>query len=287
VNPHQAFRKDFETDKGPGITFAQWKSSQQSLPLGQVNALIQAVNSDTGFWYFPEHRNADAVFKAAAEDTGGYQLIFPPFGTDKESLMHSLRFFDKTYHDLVNERGHEYIANITKDIVAAHVPKDQGTLVDSAKFGTWGRGDKCHLWINTGGCTFAHSPQLVMEEFDKHRGRFGLEVRGEGWIDVKNPFDNDRALYVSFMAHNSMVYPEVKLKYGDFEQIMNPISNFDRHHAGVTRTIPAGMFPPGTHRVTLTPLLNRAFETPFLLVGISFTNGAAVPSEYGFGPEFN
>jgi len=285
ANPIQVRRKDFETDQEPGISFTQWKS-QQYLPLGQLNELIEAVDSDTGYWYFPDHQIADAVVNTAARDTGGYQFKIPSFDTDKESLMYYLRFFDKTHHALLNERGHELIANITRDIVTAHVPKDEETLVDSAKYGTWGRGDKCHLWVNTGGCTYAYSPQLVMEEFDKKRGRFGLEVRSEGWIDVKNPFDDDRALYVSFMAHNSTVYPEVKLAYGDFEQIMNPISYFDRNDAGVTRTIPAGVFPPGTHRVTLTPLLNRAYETPFRLVGITFTNGA-VPSEYGFGPEFN
>ena len=285
--PLHVRRKDTKDSPEPGLNLAQWKV-KQDIPLGQVNALIEAIRADTGYWYFPPHTEADTVVNKAARASNGFQFGLPLLDNDKDTLMNYLRFYDSQHHALLNELGHEVIGNITKDIYEAHIPLSTPDFVDSAtRTGNWGFGDKCDVWLGTGGCNYDYSPGLVMTEFDTKRGKFALEVREAGWLNLRNPFDEPRALYVSFMAHNSTEYPEVELSYNNFTQILNPISSFDHNNAGVTRTVPAGMIPPGNWKIKFAPLINRQWNSPFQLLGMTFTSKTVVPMEYGFGPEYN
>jgi hypothetical protein len=268
------------------ITFGQWKATQ-NLPLGQLNELIKAVGDDDGYWFFVDHKMADKLVHQVTRDVGGYQFKIPSLVNDKDTLMYYLRFYDKTNHALLNARGHELIANITMDIVKAHVPSNIDQFVEESMLGQWVNGDSCHLWLTTGACPFPHSPGLVMTQYDSNAGKCALEVQNPGWIDVTNPFDKPRPMYVSFMAKNSAEFPEVSLTFNDGTQILNPIAVNDTHKKGVTRTIPAGMMLPGTSRVIVTPLNNRPSTSPFSLLGITFTNLDAVPFEYDFGPVYN
>jgi hypothetical protein len=157
--------------------------------------------------------------------------------------------------------------------------------------GTWGAGDSCHLWYTTGGCKFDHSPNWNMIEFDKDRGKYALHVEDEGWIDVKNEFDNDRTLYLSFLSTDENWYPMTNVSFqganGLISMELNPATGQDKRHVHITKTVPVGKIPPGTTRIVETIRAS--------IFALSFARRRRPsrrtkwqsPSRHGFGPSFN
>lgn len=286
-SPNTARRQPFQGSSDE-MNIYEWKTSL-GIQKGDYESTKRALLADDGYWYFPNYVNADTTFDETVESVGGVKFEFPKKPTAKETIIDYLGYFDETYHNHVSSLGHEVIARIMKEIIQIQYRIVPNLGVTDNVVGTWGAGDSCHLWYTTGGCKFDHSPNWEMIEFDKDRGKYALHVDDEGWIDVKNEFDNDRTLYLSFLSTDENWYPMTNVSFeganGFISMELNPATGQDKRHAHITKTIPVGKIPPGTTRIVLKPL-EQAF-LPFRLLGASLTNEVAVPLTYGFGPSFN
>jgi hypothetical protein len=272
----------------------EWKVATGIQDAVSFETIKNAIAADTGYWYFPNFENADAVYKAAVEAVGGIHFEFPKRDTVQQTLIDYIGYFDITYHLHVSSLGNSAIAkNLHNIIQIQHDRAVKLHLVSADNQGsTWGEEDSCHLWYTTGGCRFDYSPNWKMTEFDPRQGKYALYVEQEGWIDVKNEMPDSRTLYLSFLATNETVYPKTLCEFKGTDGLvstteLNPAMDQDKRHPTkhMTRTIAVGKIPHGTTRITLKPQSNTTL--PFRLVGASFTNEVAVPMEFGFGPGFN
>lgn len=299
-SPNTARRQ--QPDDATEMSLYEWKKTIPGLENAPYEDTKAAILADAdGYWYFPDYQRQDDTHEAAVAAVGGMHFQFPMRPTAKQTIVDYMGYFDEATHSHVSTRGHAAIAAVMKDIIQTQmgiVRRGGDVTVTSAANavfdghdGTWGRGDSCHLWFTTGGCRFAHSDNWGMIKYDEKRGKFALHVEDTGWIDVVNDFADSRTLYLSFLATTANTYPKTLAEFagagGDPVSIeLEPVTDLDRHHAHLTRTIPVGMLAPGTTRITLTQLEMTA-TLPFRLLGASFTNEEAVPLEFSFGPAFN
>jgi hypothetical protein len=283
--PVHARRRPSE-DSTEEITFEEWKKQQYFPVEPQINEVIIALQKDTGYWYFPEHVEADKLINEIRNDVGGYVIRIPRKETGKETLDFYLHFFNK-YNAQLSPMGHSFMANITKKTIKKKMIGTTSTeLVSKGVHGHWGRGDECHIWYTTGGYNEDFSTTLQMREFDAEMGKFALEVSGPGWLNVNNKFDDERILYLSFLSTEPGFYPVVSVTIGEGGSPVDLIPHTtDKREAHNARTIPVGTISPGMTQIFVTPKGETAHL--FRLVGISITNEIAVPLEYGFGPQFN
>lgn len=270
------------------LTFEDWRNSRFS-PNEQINIIINALEADDGDWYFPEHPDAEMAITEARQSVDGYYIRILQKETGKETLMFFLHFFNQQSAQL-SKLGHEYLANITKTTIKKKLEVEATTvsdLVNSVEYGDWGRGDSCHMWYTTGGYTSEFSPELVMREFDPHLGKFALEVTAPGWVVVRNDFEDERTLFVSFLATIEGFYPEAIASIGETgaPTLLVPVNPDDHKGSHNPRTIAIGKIPPGDSKIFITP--QGSTGTFFRLVGLSLTDEIAVPEEFGFGPLFN
>jgi len=282
--PIHARRRDSDGE----MTFEEWRNSK-FLPDEQINIVIQALEADDGEWYFPEHPDADIIINDSRKLVDGYNIRIPKKDSVKETLAFYLHFFSQQ-HAQLSAMGHEYLANLTETTIKNKLAMERTSvtqLVDSVESGSWGRGDSCHMWYTDGGYNAEYSPSLVMRAFDPKKGQFALEVTAPGWIMVRNPFKDERTLYVSFLSTIEGFYPEATVSIGDSgaPMLLVPINPADARGAHNPRTLPIGKIPPGETKIYLTPQGDTG--NFFRLVGVSLTNEIAVPVEYGFGPTFN
>ena len=279
---------------GPGKedwqTLAEWKKSM-NLPVGALNELVNAVEKDKGVWRFREHPNSDKAINRVVREINGYQFRLPKAETPSKTLVNYLRFFDKNMNQLLAERGHAWVADMCGKIVRRHILARQKPFshVQRAKVGSWGKGDSCNVWKTSGGMPHEFSPGLVLNQYDVKRGKFALELRTTGWLDVENEFIEPRALYLSFMTSDvAGTYPNAVASIDGTSYPLNTnAKGKDIHKVGVVRTIPVGIIPGGkVTRVTLTTNMAGA-SLPFRLVGTTIPNPAVTPVEFNFGPMFN
>jgi hypothetical protein len=287
--PFDALRAS-SADKDDWQTLAEYKKAS-NIPAGELNELVNAIEKDTGVWRFREHPNSDKAINRVVREIGGYQFHLPQSDTPKKTLVNYLRFFDKNMNQLLANRGHEWVADMCRQIVNRHILANQKPQrqVKRATVGSWGKGDSCNVWKTTGGMPHEFSNTLVLNQFDEKHGKFALEVDGSGWLDVQNDFHDARVLYLSFMASDVPgAYPDAIASIaGKSVPLSSNAQGKDKNKVGVIRTIPVGTIPPGTTtRVTLTSSKGSA-ANPFRLVGTTITNGEIVPLEFGFGPVFN
>ena len=288
--PFDAIRKSSATDE-TGQTLEEWKKSI-NLPNGQLNELVKAVETDTGYWKFREHPNTDRAINKVVREIGGYQFHLPTSDEPQKRLVNYLRFFDKDTNQHLQEKGHAWIADMCQKIVKRHLLKGKLTnQVDKAEVGSWGRGDSCDIWKTSGAMTLPFSTDSAkLTQYDTKRGKFALEFTKDSWVDVENTFKDERTLYLSFIATSSAgSYPKVDAEVGGttFELDPNTDTKSDKAGVGVIKTIAVGKLPAGqTTRVNLKPS-EEGTPLPFRLVGATFTNEEVTPVEIGFGPNFN
>eukprot|EP00545_Synedropsis_sp_CCMP1620_P005211 CAMPEP_0119015954 /NCGR_PEP_ID=MMETSP1176-20130426/11739_1 /TAXON_ID=265551 /ORGANISM="Synedropsis recta cf, Strain CCMP1620" /LENGTH=457 /DNA_ID=CAMNT_0006969279 /DNA_START=60 /DNA_END=1433 /DNA_ORIENTATION=+ len=283
--PVHARRRPTE-DSTEEITFEEWKTTQY-FPAGQVNDVIIALQKDTGYWYFPEHHDADVLINDVRNEVGGFFVRIPKKATGKETLEFYLHFFNKQNAQL-SPMGHAFLAKVTKQTIKNKlIGSSTQELVSTGVHGHWGRGDECHVWYTTGGYNEDYSETLKMREFDSAMGKFALEVTGPGWFNVHNRFDDDRILYLSFLASQIGFYPVATITIGEGAVPIDLLPHTDTNSANAhsARTIPVGTIPPGKTKIFIAP--KEEGSNFFRLVGSSITNEIAVPLEYGFGPAFN
>lgn len=259
-------------------------------PNPQINDIVNAIEQDTGHWYFPERPNADEMIAKVRKETRAYNVRVPKRDTAKETLTFYLHFFNHQNSQL-SEQGHEFLASVIQKTIKKKL-NDQSSeeLVNNGVHGHWGKGDHCHVFYTTGGYSDSYSETLVMNEFDDELGKFALEVTAPGWFNVHNDFDDERTLYLSFLATIPGYYPNAAVRVGsETAPYVNliPENPQDARGAHNPRTIPVGKIPPGETRIFISSDRHPDPDRFFRLVGASVTNEAAVPLEFGFGPQFN
>lgn len=288
--PFDALRAD-KADPDNWQELLQWKKSLD-MPNGQLNDFINEIDNDnSGIWRFRDHPNADKAINKAVREIEGYQFHLPMAETPAKTLVSYLRFFDKDRHQLLSDRGHEWVADMCSQIVKKHIldHRNSHKQVSQAKVGSWGKGDSCDIWWTTGGMPHTFSDNLQFTQYDEKHGKFALEFTQAGSLDVANPFNNARTLYLSFMSTDTPgMYPAATASHsGQSFTLDTDAMGHDIHGVGMTRTVAVGEVPAGaTVQISITPT-GAGMTAPFRLVGTSFTNGLLTPVEWGFGPNFN
>jgi hypothetical protein len=148
----------------------------------------------------------------------------------------------------------------------------------SPLLGTWGSGDSCQLWYETGkGLSQQHhSRGLQQREFSNH---YALEVAAPtgGSLQVHNPFEEDRMVYLTYMttsanASSKKVYPRTRVQFhGDHSHvILDPSHDDNNDTSHRTRTSAVGVVPAGaTASLEFLPLEEYTLNK-FRIVGHSF-----------------
>lgn len=270
------------------ITFEQWRDSKFKKIYPQVNSVLNELRADDGYWYFPKHEEPDLMMGSLCQSIGGYNVRIPKKDTAKETVEFYLPFFNRDGAQL-STQGHEFLANLTLATIKVKL-ENQTTedLVANSYHGHWGGGDSCKLWYTTGGFGGQHHPSWKMNKFDSAHGKFALEVRGPGWFTVNNEFEEDRTLYLSFLATQPGNYPVTTATIGEAGQPvnLNPHNPLATNNAHNPRTIPIGKIPPGESKIYLTPHKGTG-SLFFRLVGYALPTQLASPNEFNFGPSSN
>mmetsp|Transcript_21749 Transcript_21749/g.31228 ORF Transcript_21749/g.31228 Transcript_21749/m.31228 type:complete len:434 (+) Transcript_21749:18-1319(+) len=273
------------TATGVEMTFREWK---ESVGGGNIAKLSSLLRNDTCEWYFPEHHQADEIIAEAAKNTSSFIVEIPHSGDAKTTIADHLDWFEEFDNAHLSPTGHAVVANHTRGtIMNALMGESVLELANSGTYGNWGEGDDCHLWYTTGGASLSYSDTLKMNEFNNDLGKFALEVTDDagGWFEVDNPFSDNRMLYLSYLATDEGVYPKTNITISGVSLTLNPVTTLDKKKANLIHTVPVIELPHGVSTINIIPL-EKTSEF-FRLVGLTFTNGIAVPLEYGFGPQFN
>jgi len=290
------FNGPFDALRAPSIDSEEWQDLMSwkktlDLPNGQLNEFVNEIENDTGVWRFREHPNTDRAINRVVREIGGYQFHLPQAATATKTLVSYLRFFDKDRHQLLSARGHEWVADMCSQIVTKHILAHQKATrqVKRASVASWGKGDSCNIWWTTGGMPYPFSENLVLNQYDETRGKFALEITATGWLDIENPFHDDRTLYLSFLASDTPgTYPNGVISHAGGSFVLDTdAGGHDKHGVGIVRTIPVGLLVAGkTTRINVKPQ-SAGTTLPFRLAGATFTNGDVTPVEFNFGPHFN
>ena len=283
------FRRRGKDDGEESMSLTAWKE-REGLMDASFNELKQALLADNAEWYLLDHLQAEMAINSAMVAVQGTHFEFPCRETGLQTIIDYLGYFDQHHHQHVSSLGHHQIAVSLRDVIQANVPDHDSTAflnVDNNAHGNWGKGDYCQLWYTSGNIDIDYDREhMTMVEFDGRLGKFALEVDpAGGFLEVINPFEEDRTAYLSFLAAKSHVYPNSTVSYGNNEVVaLNTTTDHDKHDIGIIRTVPIGALPPGETKVVVTP--QETTDNKLRIVGISFSNERAVPHEYGFGADF-
>ena len=260
-------------------SFDQWKKMVGlDSPATDFELIIKALTSDSGHWVFPHHGHADEAVDHVANTYGAsvFGLPFLPDVGIKESLMSYLVYFD--FNSNLSPIGHQALAKNIKSIISSSVPNPQ-QLSESQIHGNWETKDLCNSWYWTGSTTMEYAKTFHMRQHHvhDHRMNYALQVQAPGWINVTNPFADNRTLYLSFLANMKEgkkpanendeefdVYPKVAIRWGHNHTIfLNP-----NVYGGViteTRTVKVGRVSPGSHQIPIQAVSGG--QSTFSLVG--------------------
>jgi len=143
---------------------------------------------------------------------GGFIYSFP-LQDDPETMF---QFFAEDGHHL-NAKGHSVVAKGLREILMQiSVMTIDGTSMsdhgDLSPSGTWGKGDQCHSWFETGVSPLEHNGgQLKMfVKPDKYAHEISLGS-GESSIKFENKSKWPMPLYLIHMVWKENVYPKAKV----------------------------------------------------------------------------
>jgi hypothetical protein len=280
---------------GTEMDILEWKTSLGLKDSTDYEALKAALFADTeATWYFPQFDIADSVVAGSIQAVAGYRMEFPMRENATQTIIDYLGYFDAKRHHHLSELGHQAMATSLQNIIQEQIGSQVQAFVADSEYSdaNFGRGDSCHVWLGTGACPFEFSTDSnwTMTQFDSELNKFAMEVPKSGWIKVKNPFDDPRTLFLSFLATTGGWYPKAKVEFESAEGktvnlALDPSTAQDTNHAHLTKTAAIGKVRKGITEIRLTPI--ETTQLPFRLVGASFTNEDALPIQYGFGVVFS
>lgn len=257
------------------------------------------LDTDANLWSFIDNSaNASFVDSTILNVQGHiYNLPYPQFESAFSVLTSPgyMELFQGGNPILLSESGHHLVAQGIRNLL-----KDEDFLgkVDRNVVGTWGTGDSCSMWYASGDYSALRSRRRAsLVDFSKqddiHRHALEISRRG-GSVDVTNPFEEPRMLYLTYMTaaistknRNSREYPRTKISLGGKPSVLiDPVHDVDGSDDHVTRTTAVGMVPPGKTNLQLKSL-DANSKSRFRLVGLHFLDSGKmpIPFEYALEPE--
>jgi len=192
------------------------------------------------------------------------------------------------FHDIVHfsQSGHDYVANGIKSLLQTLQPKPSNNL------GTFGEGDSCHMWYNSGEVDIDYNPkeQIKLNEFS--HTKFALEIPFEGGdLIINNPFPTERHLMITYMTTGPSFtkYPKAEIIVNDAHDkafLIDPLTTGYRFNVHVSETTSLFMIPPGDNKVSIKPIEqnNERIIFPFRVVALSVVGDADPNSNFAPGP---
>lgn len=128
----------------------------------------------------------------------------------------------------LSANGHAVVAKSIRDAVRKHRSNGSkpaqifsASPADQLLF-SWGSGDACHLWYDTGQEGLPADPNdysggLSLREIGKNSYALEVTLSQGGTLKVYNPFDSERLVYLTYLtasglATSNKVYPKTKVK---------------------------------------------------------------------------
>ena len=192
-----------------------------------------------------------------------HMIHVPVPATVPEAMMQHGLFSDFLHWSAA---GHIMVANlIQEELQRASFSNRQNEV------SPWKTKDQCESWLETAQTTIQHDPSMKMLKFSD-KGKYALEISGEGWMQVTNKQDTSGDLYLDYMAtHPDCFYPKMEIKIGDRTAVADPcIESAFAFPIHVTHALYLGSIPPGETMVRFR-LLETNKKWPFRIVGIMIT----------------
>ena len=195
----------------------------------------------------------------------------------------------------LSRNGHEAVAKSIREAIRNHQPSAQFHLSAQQRLFSWGSGDSCKLWYDTGTKDFPDSSDYSdsLKPTEIAPNSYALEVTKGGTLNVHNPFDTERLVYLTYLtaselATSNKVYPrtKVKLEGGSSSVILDPSHELQQQHQHhFTRTSAVGVLK-GLQTSTLEFISLEEYTVhPFRIVGVSILHTPeetmSVPFEMG------
>ena len=218
-------------------------------------------------WSYPWQHTymPDQIKQFDALDAHVIQVPAP--ATVPEAMMQHGVFSDFLHWSAA---GHIMVANlIQEELQRASFSNRQNEV------SPWKTKDQCESWLKTAQTTIQHDPSMKMLKFSD-KGKYALEISGEGWMQVTNQQDTPADLYLDYMAtHPDCFYPKMEITIGDRTttavHVADPcIESQNAFPIHVTQALYLGSIPPGETMVRFR-LLETDKEWPFRIVGVMVT----------------
>mmetsp|Transcript_1843 Transcript_1843/g.2579 ORF Transcript_1843/g.2579 Transcript_1843/m.2579 type:complete len:450 (-) Transcript_1843:142-1491(-) len=214
----------------------------------------------------------------AVQDYGAILYDMPFNEQDpREIIAEQSNLFSSDFHHYSAE-GHAYIANGILQTL-----REKGVAVQrNDELGSWGDGDVCDTWFESGETSVEHSENIEMKLFTRVKHSLELPTADLGYISITNPFDAPRELFLSYMGTDPpSKYPKTRahlLKGGNInrqsiyrEVDLDPTTTDYTEHVHVGLSTSLGMVPPGKTTV-LFRTLEENKEYPFRLLGYAISS---------------
>jgi hypothetical protein len=219
---------------------------------------------------YVQPKEADMMMTTLVERVQGHLYQLPPTNNNPDLFLATEESKDKSQYTL-SPKGHELVANGIRQIV-----NEQKILENPNRntLGTWGSGDKCQLWYETGK-DLPKQGNLPLHQFAPDR--YALEVSSEGGsISLENPFGEARMVYFTYMTTSSSIqysnkmYPKTKVQVNDRNSVLvDPYHNDDNSEqkGHVIRTSAIGKIAPGISKISFQ-VMEEYTLAPFRIVGV-------------------
>jgi len=240
----------------------------------QLKKALEATSSEDWGFNFDKLNNGMSILEDIANTVNGVLLKGPPFqiesykDVDEKTLMLStMKMFAGDWFHL-SEDGHREVAQAVKVILK------NNPIKRSDEVGTWGTGDLCYKWYETGKVDIAFS-DAVVKNFKP--GKYALQFPSTGGsLRITNPFKEPRSLMISYMTTgpDTTIYPKTEVKINNSQSqpvIIKPVCNDYEFPVHVSGSENVGMVQPGENIVSINPLETK--EQPFRVVAAAIING--------------
>jgi len=251
---------------------------------------ISTITSEmTAFQLHPEQmRDIIALHRKIKNVVGGYLFGLDEINSvewnNKDWVANRLSLFYDIVH--YSQSGHDFVANGIKDLLRSIQPNASNNL------GSWGDGDSCHMWYNTGIVAIDYNPKEEMKLNEFSLAKFALEIPYSGGeLIINNPFSSPRQLMITYMTTgpSKTIYPEVELIINEAYHrpiSINPLATEYRFNVHVAKTAKLDVIPPGDNKVLIRPVegIGRNVLFPFRVVAISVLGDANPTNNFAPGP---
>jgi hypothetical protein len=324
------------------ISWNTWRSTHDNIALD--SSTLESALQDYQ-WQFQDDAQQDSVLQTVAESVHGHIVRLPRNDNAQLALATANKWFFEIQHDRTNidnqkssgearerlprdyeyalsPRGHKVLAEQIMQVVHGQDILRVDSLQQQQQrniVGTWGSGDQCQLWYETGNGTPRRYSKLLLRKFSTSRNdKYALEVPttgNGGSLTISNPFDDERTVYLTYMTtlsamsngpsnnnnnnnnnNNKAYYPRTQvLLNGIPSVVLDPNHDHDHDHPNehhVTRTTAIGFVPAHSHDniIALTSFGTEKALASFRIVGVSLfpteeKRRHKIATEYALSPD--